>query len=1287
MRHIGRVPHATMKRAAQRTALERWVAFKDSCSVISHSAQSETQRTQTAPVFCQCDVVAGQKILLPSEWSRRARRFKCFVRLTLFDFATKEFFGSQATTQQGSCSSGRKATSVNVDWSECKGSSVFFFSRLSASQARRIACVAEVILELDGGGGDATADGNGDRGGGSALQASNVLSGGWAFLPTFTSSAGGKPVLATLKLLDKSPRILLYPSVDEQAQERGALPRKQGALTLRLQALPACPDVVLTLLPEHALVVDSQVVPGLLGGSLPKSRVSRCRLTEPRRLHFRQPKIYVPATFEATLLTALDQQLKSQHRRDTKQFANAVLAGTSIKKRTLRFALHNGFQVLPLTTRAIGSGKKGRIKPKKAKSSRKQRPRGDSDSSGGDDDGTDSDTSDASGGASARTDGFWHSVEMQARSSKAVSQSGKPDILLRPRAGDAAFEVENYLPHDRMAIVILLEYEVHHRAPVMGEADGRSKQGAVEHIVVAATVLQDDLLNLSDDQQQRSMASEFGLVDVFHRSIEAEMVSPAPNLDRELGGLNVRTSAHFSGGGTPPPQARSYHDTFTPGILLGINFQRQPFAGDAQTVLEASFELDRDSIDQSSADESTSTSTSSSTSSSNSVGSSSTSSTSNSVGSSSSSVGTSRSSASSSSASRSTRGGGGGGGVGSSSSSSSSSSSASTRNTSRVDDTSSADDEGDESTSGGGSAEDSDGSGSSSTDSDPRDASREHNKSKTRKKKSEKLPRKPRSSPKRARPIRQQRVPTKYGVPSAIDDCSGSGLVERAMRLHLVRPGRMLPSSAPPTGKSHIQSTGNSRGDGSTVGQTVQKLSRAQAAKLTQRGFFGGDCSEPPLPLGHGGNTRSATQTVFTNATDSLLRHVITLQFAAVSPLPDSPFPLRSKEIYFSMSFFNCGTQRTPALRAVGAEWAELENVDALRAQFTDADGQDDGPRAWRRNLQRQPGGAAAVRKPPALQLTYAMHSPSSPDVPQCQFEVDTSVTSRSVSQLPRPDRSDAEADTTPVPQQAQQFARYLYDDSLEIEVWDNEAKIPLGSAYLPLRHLLRHKRREVSFGLELDVFPADFAPDVRVVAANEPGGGPCDIRVRTAAPIATIHLLGKNHGLPGRHHVDGGAHRAISHTEPQNDQAERATAPALRVRAERVVPHSAPSDRAATGQAVEADVTTLSHEEFRQLLRAFGLPNDGVVFSEIFTEFVDNATGTTSLMAKYSALRWLHQNADLVEESFSALKPSTQDGFAAPNAGVGHEEFIGLVDRLLHRGKADVSVREVRTQIALHVC
>ncbi|XP_054996166.1 nephrocystin-4 [Sorex araneus] len=92
---------------------------------------------------------------------------------------------------------------------------------------------------------------------------------------------------------------------------------------------------------------------------------------------------------------------------------------------------------------------------------------------------------------------------------------------------------------------------------------------------------------------------------------------------------------------------------------------------------------------------------------------------------------------------------------------------------------------------------------------------------------------------------------------------------------------------------------------------------------------------------------------------------------------------------------------------------------------------------------------------------------------------------------------------------------RYLAAHSLQIDVWDGDSLLLVGSTAAPLKHLPRQGRPAVKVSLELEVVSTEYAQDAAVVSGDVAGlGGVQPIGVHTVVR-GRLHLTLANVGRP----------------------------------------------------------------------------------------------------------------------------------------------------------------------------
>lgn len=264
----------------------------------------------------------------------------------------------------------------------------------------------------------------------------------------------------------------------------------------------------------------------------------------------------------------------------------------------------------------------------------------------------------------------------------------------------------------------------------------------------------------------------------------------------------------------------------------------------------------------------------------------------------------------------------------------------------------------------------------------------------------------------------------------------------------------------------------------------AQPMSRAAIAQLSKQGFMAVDPS---------GTRRKTSRHAGLLASDPerpmASRYQVVLQLAAFVPARETTSANNSvpRAAIFTMQFFNCEPKKTEALRLYAKgdtnsrrrDRADLSSDDERRnkddTDETSADvlsmssgnssGSDSGHdmRVARRRSKRREMRALRDRKKKKSQHhgTYILLSDSDSGLvgpaPRVTHVVDCSMGGQ---------------------QLGHQFRNYLLKNSLQIEMWDADSKLLLGTATMPLRKLLHNweadeegaPKTSHSFGLELIV-------------------------------------------------------------------------------------------------------------------------------------------------------------------------------------------------------------------------
>ena len=251
----------------------------------------------------------------------------------------------------------------------------------------------------------------------------------------------------------------------------------------------------------------------------------------------------------------------------------------------------------------------------------------------------------------------------------------------------------------------------------------------------------------------------------------------------------------------------------------------------------------------------------------------------------------------------------------------------------------------------------------------------------------------------------------------------------------------------------------------------TRDLSRATRARLNRHGFEGAIMDDTPTNAAHLYPKLGMPRITNTNpdldiskeVSDPLALHDITLQFAGIqygdvagpsskgtnsAPKPQGRKP---RSVYFSYQFYTCEPTRTEVMKLLPADEGKM-NVLA----------RDD----------------AYARNEPPLSLRYM---------------IDTSTSSV----------------TEPI-----EFAHYLANKTLHVDVWDSDSLLLLGSCGIPLSRIARQGRHNTRCAIECDIIDSE-------ADAQAPGGiTSCAIRAgsnMSGKVVGAVHIIMSNQGQPGR--------------------------------------------------------------------------------------------------------------------------------------------------------------------------
>ena len=257
----------------------------------------------------------------------------------------------------------------------------------------------------------------------------------------------------------------------------------------------------------------------------------------------------------------------------------------------------------------------------------------------------------------------------------------------------------------------------------------------------------------------------------------------------------------------------------------------------------------------------------------------------------------------------------------------------------------------------------------------------------------------------------------------------------------------------------------------------TRNLSRGARARLNRHGFEGAIMDDTPqnaahlYPKGVGLSRHSASAAnplvdISKELEDTLSLHDISLQFAGLqygepvglNPKNGSTAPKaqgrKPRSVYFSFQFFTCEPTRTEVMKLLPADDGKMHVL-----------ARDD----------------AYARNEPPLSLRYI---------------VDTSTSSV----------------TEPV-----EFAQYLANKILHIDVWDSDSLMLLGTCGVPLARIMRQGQQSTRCAIECDIIDSE--------ADAQAAGGISSCAIRNGGNmsgkvVGAVHVIIANQGQPGRHPV-----------------------------------------------------------------------------------------------------------------------------------------------------------------------
>ncbi|GLD97201.1 hypothetical protein PINS_up005884 [Pythium insidiosum] len=290
-----------------------------------------------------------------------------------------------------------------------------------------------------------------------------------------------------------------------------------------------------------------------------------------------------------------------------------------------------------------------------------------------------------------------------------------------------------------------------------------------------------------------------------------------------------------------------------------------------------------------------------------------------------------------------------------------------------------------------------------------------------------------------------------------------------------VTPPLALPLAGHSAAKKTRPSNSELLPPSSSSTSSTTALSRASKALLMRHGFLEAHDTTVSKASDRDPQAKTATRPLdlHKELSDSYQAHEIRFHFAALRVATDSAFP--SSRVYFTFQFYRFAPTRTERLRLRDA----FETTTSSRAS---------------RML-------LLMRESPANRPSLAI-----------QFDVDTTATLD--------------------PLEPRRFLEYLLHKSLVVDVWDADSLLPLGSASLPLRELLRQGSGVKKFQGEVDIVESTYDASVGVSSSSSSSSDdyvPCfDVESETTAAISTtrrvvvgkLQFLMSNYGLKGKNAV-----------------------------------------------------------------------------------------------------------------------------------------------------------------------
>ena len=275
----------------------------------------------------------------------------------------------------------------------------------------------------------------------------------------------------------------------------------------------------------------------------------------------------------------------------------------------------------------------------------------------------------------------------------------------------------------------------------------------------------------------------------------------------------------------------------------------------------------------------------------------------------------------------------------------------------------------------------------------------------------------------------------------------------------------------------------------------ASELSRASRTVLARHGFAdvlgssgggGGEDAADGRHRHHDASGRLEAPDLEEELRDGLKRNEVSFQFAAFRPAAPGANAPTPRSVFFTYQFYNCAPTRTERLQLRGDDGEGA--ADLSSAARADPESGLLPPRLLLRDAA-QGGGPGLVLK----------------------YDVDTS---------------------TGRPTETEQFAEYLGSRAMQVDVWDGDAMMHLGSASVLLLPLLRQGRRSVKYHAEFDIVRVEDG-DASAPPSSSNNRSAADIALRSgtaaALPAGTVvgrvQLLAANRGKEGATDPDAGSY------------------------------------------------------------------------------------------------------------------------------------------------------------------